>query len=190
LLRWKVRGMTTPHDMAPQLQHLLAALSRQGDAHLTEVGTDLQQTAFLLREAIEKLSKSFMGIHESVSAQQVLIASLATNMVLSPGLQASLEALQQQSQTHVDAAITGLQFQDMTSQLIGRIVGHVASLHSLLAAIGDIAAAMPAGGGDAATIAMLDSVNRMLDEKAVVQQGVSRKAVAQTHMESGDIELF
>jgi hypothetical protein len=165
--------MTPQNDFAAQLQHLLAALSRQGDAHLTEVGTDLQQTAFLLREAIEKLSKSFMGIHESVTAQHVLIASLAASTELPPALQAGLEALQQQSQAHVDAAITGLQFQDMTSQLIGRIVGHVTSLHSLLAAL-----------------AMLASVNRMLDEKARVQQSVSRKAVAQTHMESGDIELF
>ena len=182
--------MTTPQELAPQLQHLLAALSRQGDQHLTEVGTDLQQTAFLLAEAIEKLSNSFMGIHASVTAQRVLIASLAENAALPPALEAGLEALQRQNQVHVDAAITGLQFQDMTSQLIGRMVGHVTSLHTVLADIGNTAAALPADGDDAAAMALLASVNRMLDEKAAVLHGASRKAVAQTHMESGDIELF
>jgi hypothetical protein len=37
-----------------ELRELLAAVSRHGDWHLLEIETDLQQTAFLLNEAIEK----------------------------------------------------------------------------------------------------------------------------------------
>ena len=38
-----------------ELRSLLVAVSEHGKQHLTEVEADLQQTAFLLSEAIEKL---------------------------------------------------------------------------------------------------------------------------------------
>ncbi len=44
--------------------------------------------------------------------------------------------------------------------------------------------------GSAQALAILVMVNRMLDEKATIVDRVPGKAVEQTHLESGDIELF
>ena len=199
--------MTTSHDWITPLQHLLEALSCQGDAHLNEMTTDLQQTATLLAETIDKLGRAFAGIHESVSAQHALIGTLSTGQTLPPALQESLTSLRRQYQIHLDAAVTGLQFQDMTGQLIGRIVGHAASLQTLLDALGEGAAALAPGVGPGSppathpdgtlptavtlvALTTLATVNRTLDAQgASVHSGV-RKSVAQTHMDSGDIELF
>lgn len=177
-------------DIAPRLAHLLAAISEIGDRHLDEVQTDLRQTAFLLAGAIDKLGQSFIGMHEAGMAQQALIASLADGASITPALRAALAALQQKSQLHADVAITALQFQDMTNQLIGRVTGHVDSLKTVLGDIRRDAGVRAADDDTVAVLATLNAVNLLLDEKNASLQDVSRRAVAQTHMESGDIELF
>ncbi|MEZ0288685.1 MAG: chemotaxis protein, partial [Methylophilus sp.] len=60
-----------------ELRELLAAVSRHGDWHLLEIETDLQQTTFLLNEAIEKLSTSFMNVYAQLTEQQAVIKLLA-----------------------------------------------------------------------------------------------------------------
>ncbi len=182
--------MNASRGIAPQLRHLLDGLAKQGDTHLNEVGTDLQQTAFLLAEAIEKLGKSFIGMHDTMGAQQALIDSLQEGAGPNAAQRSNLAQLRAESQAHVDAAVTALQFQDMTGQLIGRVVGHVQNLHEVLQAAGASAAGLAADDSDGAARAVLAEVNRMLDEKSAPLDHVARKAVAQTHMESGDIELF
>lgn len=182
--------MTAPCSLALQLQHLLGALAQQGNQHLAEVQTDLQQTGFLLAEAIDKLGKSFVGMHAAVAAQQAIVDGLQAGTQASPAQHARLVALQQEATVHVNAAITALQFQDMTSQLIGRIVGHVDSLHETLAEVGTAGATLTQASDDAGALTVLASVNRSLDERGSMLDRVARKAVAQTHMDSGDIELF
>ncbi len=183
--------MTQPNSLALQLQNLLGAVSQQSERHLAEVETDLQQTGALLAEAIEKLGASFIGIHTAVAAQQTLICSLQDDLPLTPQARAALAQLQADAGAQVNAAVTALQFHDMTGQLLGRIASHVASLRDVLEGVGATGMALAAAdAGDAEALAVLASANRMLEEKSTVVDGVARKAVAQTHLESGDIELF
>lgn len=182
--------MTQPYNLALQLQHLLAALSQQSGRHLAEVETDLHQTGVLLAEAIEKLGNSFIGIHAAVSAQQAVIDSLQAELPISAEARTTLAQLQSAAGTQVNAAITALQFHDMTGQLLGRIGSHVASLRDVLEGVGATGVALAGNDSDAAALAVLGSANRMLVEKSTVVDAVAPKAVAQTHLESGDIELF
>ena len=182
--------MTAPILIGPALQHLLAALSRQGEVHLKEIKTDLNQTGYLLAQAIEKLGTSFMGIHQALVRQHALIDTLRDGAVLTPALRGELAQLQQQAATHVNAAVTGLQFQDMTSQLIGRVAGHAGALSDVLESVSVQATGLPCGSDAASVQTLLEALNRTLDEKGETQREVVRKTVAQTHMESGDIELF
>lgn len=195
--------MNALRDMVAPLRDLLDGLSSQGERHLGEVQADLRQTTDLLSAAIEKLGNSFMGIHESMAAQQALLAQQVyaqTNEVLSAAeLQERLAQIQERGRVHANAAMTALQFEDMTGQLIGRIVGHVESLQTVLGALGDGAAALPDVTTDgirgteensgAAVTTVLTSLNRVLDGQEAAPS-VARKAVAQTHLDSGDIELF
>ncbi|MBV8666663.1 MAG: chemotaxis protein [Burkholderiaceae bacterium] len=182
--------MTKNNLLGSQIERLLSSLSDHGNQHLTEVETDLVQTTYLLSEAIEKLAASFMAIHEGVAAQQAAMELLLAGGSATPELASRLKALQGEVAQHVNAAVTGLQFQDMTSQLIGRTVRRIAGLRDLLCEVGTSGANMLQESEQAPIIALLNEINKALDEQSSKLESVLWKAVNQTHMESGDIELF
>lgn len=206
--------MTTPRTLVAPLHALLTGLSVQGERHLGEVQADLRQTTDLLGAAIDKLGKSFAGIHETMLAQQALLMTpfdaRGDGVLPQDVLWERLTQLQAQGHLHANAAMTALQFEDMTGQLIGRIAGHVESLQALLGALGGSTAKMTmqdgavsesgsaagAPGSDTDTDAgdaiatLLASLNRVLQDQDAAAPTVARKTVAQTHMDSGDIELF
>lgn len=182
--------MNQSYPLAYQLQHLLTVLSQQGTTHLTEIETDLSQTGELLVEAIEKLGKSFIGIHDCLAIQHALINTIADGEILTQAVRDELARLQQQTASHISAAVTSLQFQDLTSQLIGRMAGHAGTLRHEFDSIGITSAAMSIRADDAALMMILVELNRILDKESVVLEKLAPKTVAQTHMESGDIELF
>ena len=182
--------MTRKNLLGSQVKRLLTSLSDQGSQHLTEVETDLVQTTYLLSEAIEKLGASFMAIHAGVAAQQEILDQLQSGTPLTPEIESRLSVLKGEVTQHVNAAVTGLQFQDMTSQLIGRTMRRIAGLRDVLCAVGSSGAIMIPDSEADELIAVLSDINKTLEEQSAKLESVLWKAVSQTHMESGDIELF
>ncbi|MDR3390452.1 MAG: chemotaxis protein [Sulfuriferula sp.] len=177
--------MQNNQTMGSQLQQLLTAISKHGNQHVLEIQRDLVQTNNLLEEAIRKLGNSFLAIHQGLSSYQQL-----SNL---PDLKSSgeqLAALQTEINQHINAAITGLQFQDMTSQLITKMSKHIAELHDVFAVMDRSDRQIPATADDAAILAILHVMNTELQHQRLVFDDVSRKIVTQQHLESGDIELF
>lgn len=181
--------MKNEKQLGPHVKSLLSNLSGHGTQHLTEVETDLMQTSFLLGEAIEKLGASFMAIHEAVTAQQASIDLLLSGAQATPELTDQLKARHAEVAKHVNAAVTGLQFQDLTNQLLGRTVRRVAGLREVLDNIGSGSASISDKSAED-IIKTLASMNEVLEEQSVKLESALWKAVCQTHMESGDIELF
>lgn len=182
--------MTKRGLLGSQVKQLLTVVSDHGAQHLTEVEIDLEQTTVLLGEAIEKLGASFMALHAAVRAQQEIVDLLLTGAALTPELAANLHTLQVEIGRHVNAAVTGLQFQDMTSQLIGRTMKRVSGFREVLGALGATGSeVMPDNGADE-IVALLRNVNALFEQQSNTLESVSWKAVTQTHMDSGDIELF
>lgn len=175
--------------LGSQVKNLLSNLSDHGTLHLTEVETDLMQTSFLLGEAIEKLGASFMAIHEAVTAQQDSIDLLLSGTRPTPDLIEQVKAKHAEIGAHVNAAVTGLQFQDLTNQLLGRTVRRVTGLREVLDGIGSGSAEISETNAEE-IIATLTAINKVLEEQSVKLESALWKAVCQTHMESGDIELF
>ena len=173
--------------LSAKVQRLLASLSDHATVHLLGAETDLAQTNLLLKEAIEKLSSSFMAIHEAVTEQQSAIDQVLAGSPVGPDLVAQLSASQARVAANVYSAVTGLQFQDMTSQLIGRTIHRVNGLHDVMTVLG---ANMKMPVDTELTIGLVDNVARVLDDQTRELESVLRKAVSQTHMESGGIELF
>lgn len=182
--------MTRKKLLGSQLKRLLSGLSDHGHQHLTEVETDLVQTTFLLSEAIEKLGASFLAIHEVVLAQQATIDTLLQGEPATPEVGDKLRAMQTEIGLHVNAAVTGLQFQDMTSQLIGRTVRRVAGLRDVLGAVGHSGSEMLPDSDTEEIVDLLNGINKAIEDKSTQLESVLWKAVSQTHMDSGDIELF
>lgn len=182
--------MATERHLGSQVKHLLSNLSDHGTQHLTEVETDLVQTSFLLGEAIEKLGASFMAIHEAITAQRETVELLLSGAKVTPEIAAQLRARHDEIGQHVNAAVTGLQFQDMTSQLIGRTVRRVTGLRDVLGDVASGTSLLPQENNADDIIETLNSINKVLEEQSVKLESALWKAVCQTHMESGDIELF
>lgn len=182
--------MTINNSLASQVTDLLSGLSDHGSQHLTEVETDLVQTNVLLAEAIEKLSASFMAIHAAVTEQQQMVDALSTTGTVSLEATQALKAKSMQIDQHVNAAVTGLQFQDMTNQLIGRTLRRVVGFRDVLEVAGASSIAIPADATNEQLHGMLRHINETLKTESVDLEKELWKAVCQTHMESGDIELF
>ncbi len=181
--------MTIQNSLAPQIKDLLSTLSDHGSQHLNEIETDLVQTNVLLNEAIEKLSASFMAIHAAVTAQQHVVDALLAKNSTSSDTVEELRVKAMQIDQHVNAAVTGLQFQDMTNQLIGRTMRRVVGFRDVLEIVGTGSAGIVAENNDTMMVT-LDRINETLKMESANLENELWKAVRQTHMESGDIELF
>ena len=107
--------------LGSHIKRLLSGVSDHGKKHLTEVEADLIQTESLLVEAIDKLTASFLAIHETVSAQQSTIDLLLAGGKPSAEASVRLGGMAGEIGAYVNTAVTSMQFQDMTSQLIDRI---------------------------------------------------------------------
>jgi hypothetical protein len=176
--------------LGSQVKRFISSVSDQGSQHLTEVETDLVQTTFLLGEAIQKLGASFMAIHEAVCSQQETVDLLLAGGVPDPEKVERLKAIHNEIGKHVNAAVTGLQFQDMTSQLIGRTVRRVTGLREVLNLIEQSSAGVMPESDTEEVVAFLNDINKVIEEHNSKLESVLWKAVRQTHMESGDVELF
>lgn len=181
--------MTSEKILGSQVRHLLSNLSNHGGQHLTEVETDLAQIGFLLSEAIEKLNASFMAIHDGIAEQQKTVDLLLAGRLPAPETMEKLKAEREEIGRHLNAAVTGLQFQDMTSQLIGRTVKRVVGLREVIEGVDNGGAAISESNADEIVVA-LNGINKVLEEQSVKLESALWKAVCQTHMESGDVELF
>ena len=181
-------------DTAPELQRhmerLLTELSEHGARHLNEAETDLGQTDILLEEAIAKLSAAFMDLHAAVHMQQEQIDLLLASVQADPQEKEKLHALSDVIGTHVNEAITGLQFQDLTGQLIARISKRIAGLRDMLSEVGNAVEMVHANHPGSVAVPALRTVSDSLVARSTALEEMLRKSVLQHHMESGDIELF
>jgi len=179
--------------MRQELKRLLLDTASGGSRQLTEVETDLVQTDILLGEAIQKLASSFMELHQAVLAQQKEIELvMAGNGNLSTDDIGRFKAIQDEITLHINASVTGLQFQDMTSQLLERIVRRVIGLRDALGVLS--ANSFEITPDDSQSIEELETllkntIESMETRLTALENGLW-KTVRQTRMESGDIELF
>ena len=124
--------MTRKKILGSHVKRLLSGVSAHGRRHLSEVETDLLQTELLLEEAIEKLTSSFLAIHSAVGERQAAIDRLLAGGEPSKEDIAALAAMSNEIGSHVNTAVTSMQFQDMTSQLIERTLKRVTGLREFL----------------------------------------------------------
>jgi len=168
----------------------LSGVSDHGKDHLLEVETDLVQTTILLAEAIEKLGASFLALHTAISSQQEEINLMISSGIAPPESVDRLKVIQTLIATHINDAVTGLQFQDLTSQLISRTVQRSAGLREVLGSLGVVGDGIPSDGETDEIVKLLMDISARLEEQSVELKSLLRKTVNQKHLDSGDIELF
>lgn len=182
--------MATQSIPVTELRGLLAAVSDHGMQHLLEVEADLMQTTYLLSEAIEKLSASFLAVHEAVVLQQEEIDALLEVHDLPQEAIDKIGKYRAKIGEEVDLVITGLQFQDLTSQLIARTIRRVNGLKDTLIALGEHGDVMDPEHEHEEIARLLEEMSANLTTSSNALSSGLRRAVDQKNMSSGEIELF
>ncbi len=179
-----------------ELRQLLASVSGNGQTHLLEVESDLQQTAYLLKTAIEKLGDSFADINHCLTEQQALLDELMTHQAFKQdaAIVEKLNALKEKVSVDVNEVVTSMQFQDMTDQLLSRSLKRVGGLKDLMNGLGnhgDADGVCKVSSDEGEIMDYIHAVKDQIDEKSLALAGVLQKrAVAQKNMSTGEVELF
>lgn len=182
--------MTRKKILGSHVKRLLSGVSVHGRRHLSEVETDLLQTELLLEEAIDKLTASFMAVHSAVATRQDVLERVLAGGALSEEDRALLASMSGEVAGHVNSAITGMQFQDMTAQLIERTLRRVSGLRDFLGTLSEHGADIAAETDSDEIVERLGKVSMALAIQSLELRSVLRRSVEQKHMESGDVELF
>jgi len=182
--------MTRKKILGSHVKRLLSGVSDHGRRHLTEVETDLVQTTLLLEEAVEKLTASFLAIHQAVGARQGAIDRLLAGQAPTVEDSACLSAMSGEIGQHVNSAITSMQFQDMTSQLLDRTLRRVSGLREFLTTLSEHGDDILPDSDSDEIVERLGKVSMALAIQSLELRSVLRKSVEQRHLESGDVELF
>ncbi|MFZ6656102.1 chemotaxis protein [Undibacterium sp. TJN19] len=182
--------MSKKKMLGSQVKQLLSGVSDHGNAHLLEVETDLAQTTILLGEAIEKLGVSFMALHAAISSEQEEINLIISSGGVSEASVERLRTIQEEIAKHINSAVTSLQFQDLTSQLISRTLQRCEGLRDVLKTLGVLGDDIEHNGEADELTAVLRETTLRLEKQSADLKNLLRKAVHQKHLDSGDIELF
>lgn len=170
-----------------ELSAFLLAVSTHGNQHLSAVEADLQQTKYLLNEAIEKLGAGFANVHQLVASQQAIVNS---STHFSTEQQQQLQQLEADINQEMNAVVTSMQFQDMTNQLLQKTIKQVNGLSALLNTLPAHEHEMPAKPAYEDMMDFLASAHASLNQSSEALTGGLRKSVDQTNMSTGDIDLF
>jgi len=178
-----------------QLKLLLSAIDGIGARHLVKVENDLLQTNILLEEAITKLSANFLALAGAVQEQQEIACSLAAGAEPTNSDMKRMAALSDEISLRVNNAVTGLQFQDMTNQVIGRSLNRIIGLRSILGVLSSVGATLSQKNTCEESTCeefadMLEKANETLAIQSEELNKQLAKTVRQQHMEGGSIELF
>jgi hypothetical protein len=173
-----------------EVRSLLDAVSEHGKQHLIEVDADLSQTTYLLGQAIEKLNSSFMAVHTAVTNQQKALEALMVQHHFSDEEKSKINTFNKMIGDEVGVAITGLQFQDITNQLLVRAMTRVNGLKELLEELHDHGGGINSEYEHNEIAKLLEMMSDSLHHGSHALSGGLRRSVEQKNMASGEIELF
>lgn len=173
-----------------EVRSLLDAVSEHGKQHLIEVDADLSQTTYLLSKAIEKLNASFIAVHTAVINQQKTLDTLMQKHQFTSDETSKINMFNQIIAEEVGVAITGLQFQDITNQLLVRAIARVNGLKDLLEELHANGGEIDSEYEHSEVAKLLETMSDSLHHGSHALSGGLRRSVEQQNMASGEIELF
>ena len=138
----------------------------------------------MLEAAIGKLSTAFLALHDTVARQQAVLEQSLQDGCAVVGCSEAQHRLRGEIERQVAAAVTSLQFQDMASQLIGRMAGHLGGVRQIFDTLDTHAAAFAVHEP-----ALAPLTERLALHGATLAAHAPRQVV-QHGLEHGDIELF
>lgn len=167
-----------------QATDLFAGVVAHGHRHVDEVARDLIQMDALLETAIGKLTTAFLSLHDAVARQQAVLDQALQAGCSVVECSETLQRLRGEIERQVAAAVTSLQFQDMASQLTGRMAGHLGGVRQIFDTLDTHATAF------AVHEPALSPLTERLALHGATLAAHAPRQVMQHGLEQGDIELF
>lgn len=161
----------TMNDME-ESQTANASLFELFNDEYVDIKSDLNQIKGLLHDAIDKLTDNFGSLGQDARGQRDLIKKLVEESVESKSIN-EINRLSDNLNAHVGKAITYLQFEDLTTQLIGKIFKRVDKMKHILIGI-----------ESKKTLEEMPELNIPVEAKKIAA------SVGQENMDSGSIDLF
>lgn len=172
------------------LRELLQNIGGNSSIYLSEMEGDLLQMNMLLVEAIGKLGSNVIEIGQRVQRQQEILKQLAESENSSSSVVEELNALNRKMDINVASVITAMQFQDMTSQLLDRVLSRVAGLQEILEEVSSLASDVSSAESEGDIQMMVHATGEAMTQYRYELEEQHARRVSQKHMESGSIELF
>lgn len=176
--------------LGASLQELLQNIAGNSSIYLSEIESDLLQINRLLMEAISKLGDNVVQIGQDVHHQQKLVRQLTEAGSCSPFVLEKLNELNQTMDANVAEVVTTMQFQDMTSQLLDKVLSRVAALQGVNEEMDKLAAEVSDAESEGDVQMMIRVMGEEMTNERRKLEGQHAERVSQKHMESGSVELF
>ncbi|MGD9786423.1 MAG: methyl-accepting chemotaxis protein [Sulfuricellaceae bacterium] len=183
------RGFAVVADEVRSLSNRSNHFSDQIRSHMETVHQSVTQA----ESAINALASKDMNfaLRNKTRVQEMMDNIQTLNQEMADAV-SELTDISGQVEQNVNTAITSLQFQDLTTQLLGHIDKRIAAMESVM----DSIAAIPLAEESSATEASIECRLRLqhfkeaLTEAAKLVEQVKHNPVSQAEMSAGDIELF
>lgn len=178
-------------------KHALSTLAEEFDAMITEFANDasgeLRQATDLMRDAIGDIDRSFRAIDEQHRAGRARLDELLAQsdrdqvpQVLRDALSKALTGSGAGIEESVGTAVRALQFEDMVRQILEHVIDRMGQLSRVTRELAAQAAQDPDGDCRQQLSHLRD---RLAADRLRLRQDRHR-AVTQSSMDEGDIELF
>lgn len=172
------------------LQELLQNIAGNGSIYLSEMESDLLQINLLLMEAINKLGTNVVLIGQDVNHLQGMVKQLINSKGDSQFMMDRINDLNEIIGSNVASVVTAMQFQDMTSQLLDKVLSRVTGLQTMLEELEKLATEVSGAESEGDIQMMVSAIGEEMNELRRSLEGLHAQRVSQKHMESGSIELF
>ncbi|MDR0933945.1 MAG: hypothetical protein LBM56_02480 [Burkholderiaceae bacterium] len=177
-------------DGTGNLQELLQNMASDNFVYLSEIESDLLQIDLLFRDAVSKLGNNVVGIGKDVRRQQQIVRQLMETGSCSPYALERLGKLGEEMDDNVAAVVTAMQFQDMSSQLIEKVLVRVAALQEVVREMNKLATDVSGAESEGDVQMIIRAVGKEMTSRRRKLEGSHTRQVSQQHMEAGSIELF
>ncbi len=172
------------------LQELMRNIAGNGSIYVSEMESDLLQINLLLNEAINKLGINVVEVGQNVTYLQGAVKQLVDKANVSSDSLERVQELNQAVGDNVAAIVTAMQFQDMTCQLLDKVLSRITGLQKMHGEIERLALEVSGAESEGDIQMMVWAAGEEMDEQRRELEGLHAQRVSQKHMESGSIELF
>ena len=179
------RGFAVVADEVRKLSNRSTEFSNQILGYMGEVTASVESAEV---EINRMASRDMSFALESKAGIQQMLGALSQINARTTQTVDALSKIAVRVEGDVRVAVTSLQFQDLTSQLVGHMHQRIAALGNALSGI--TAIGPTSADGDEALLHRLDALKQAIHEASERIAASSRSPVKQQQMAAGDIELF